>query len=200
MSATSPGDDRDLPPRKRWDRRYRDQPRRRPGAEAPHPFLIEQAQRLPARGRSLDVACGLGRNALWLAASGLDVVAVDVSPVACDRLRGGAAALQLPVTVLCRDLEQEPLPDGPFDLIVNTLYLQRDLVPAIERTLAPGGLLLFATFVEGGLHDPPLVHKEFLLRRGELAEMFSDLETLVVREDPPGTPRALACLVARRSR
>lgn len=172
--------DRDLSPRGRWDRRYREEPQRWPGAEEPHPFLLEQAHRLPARG--------------------LAVVAVDVSSVACDRLRTYAAERRLPVTVFCRDLEQEPLPDGPFDLIINTLYLQRDLVPAIERALAPGGLLLFATFVEGGLHDPPLVHKEFLLRRGELAEMFPGLETVVVREDPPGMPRALASLVARRSR
>ena len=192
--------DRDLSPRGRWDRRYREEPQRWPGAEEPHPFLLEQAHRLPARGRALDIACGLGRNTLWLAARGLAVVAVDVSSVACDRLRTYAAERRLPVTVFCRDLEQEPLPDGPFDLIINTLYLQRDLVPAIERALAPGALLLFATFVEGGLHDPPLVHKEFLLRRGELAEMFPGLETVVVREDPPGMPRALASLVARRSR
>lgn len=195
-----PPDDPTLPARERWDRRYREEPERWPGADAPHPLLLEQAHQLPDRGRALDIACGLGRNALWLAARGFDVVAVDVSPVACDRLREGAAALQLPVTVLCRDLEQEPLPDGPFDLIVNTLYVQRDLAPAIERALAPGGLLLFATFVEGGVHDPPLVHKEFLLRRGELAALFPGLDPLLLREDPPGTPRALACLLARRPR
>ena len=201
-------DDPALSPAARWDRRYRALIDAGDAGREPNAFLLEQAHRIPTSGRALDVAAGLGPNALWLAAhgaqphagrknEGLHVTTIDVSPVACDYLRGLAADRRLPIQVLCRDLETEPLPDGPFDVILNVLYLQRSLVPQVEERLAPGGLLIVITLLEGGSGPPP-VHKEYRLQRGELPTLFPNLHRLLFREDPTTNDRPYAYLVARK--
>jgi SAM-dependent methyltransferase len=190
-------DDPTLPPQERWDRRYRDDPAHYPTDADPHSFLLERADDLPTAGAALDIASGLGRNAIWLARRGLRVTAVDISAVACDILRRRADDLDLSIDVQRLDLEHDPLPLGPFDLIVVTLYLERPLAPQIERALAPGGLLLFSTMLEGGTGPDP-VHKEFVLQRGELPQLFPNLEVVHFREESPGPDRPNAHLLARK--
>lgn len=207
-------------PGQRWDQRYRDRLKKYPGEGDSHPFLVAHQDILPTSGAALDIACGLGRNTFWLASTardivaarlhggnrkrhadqrtgGLSVTAIDASRVACDRVQTRAKELGLSIRVLCRDLEREPLPDGPFDLIVNTLYLQRSLSPQIESRLAPGGLLVFVTLLEGGSGPPP-VHKEYQLRRGELPTLFPNLEVIEFVEDSPDAERPTAGLIARK--
>ena len=181
----------------RWDARYRDRIAKYPGPGEPHPFLLAVADRLPTAGTALDIAAGLGRNSVWLAERGLRVTAVDVSAVACARLAAQARARGLPITPQRRDLEREPLPPGLFDVIVNTLYLQRDLAPAIEERLAPGGWLVFSTMIEGRSGPPPL-RPGFLLQRGELPGLFPGLEVVRFQEEPPDAPRPEAALLARK--
>jgi SAM-dependent methyltransferase len=197
MHEKSLPDDPTLPAAERWDRRYRDKPDHYPSDGQPHPFLLERHADILATGAALDIACGLGRNAIWLAQRGLGVTAVDISAVACNALRQRAAALGLAIDVQRLDLEHDPLPPGPFDVIVNTLYLERPLAPQIERALAPGGLLLFSTMLAGGAGPEP-VHKEYMLQRGELAQLFPGLELIHHREEPPGPDRPNAHLLARK--
>ena len=183
-------DDSSDDPGARWDRRYAAEPAAWPDLADPHPWLRKQAHRVPRRGRGLDIAAGLGRNALWLARRGVSVVAVDASAVACSRLRDYAAAEALDVHVIERDLEREPLPPGPFDVVVNTRYLQRGLAPAMIAALASGGLLLFSTWIEDGV-------RRHSLRPGELQAMFSPLDSLAYVEDehdPAGPSASLAAL------
>jgi tellurite methyltransferase len=178
-------------PRSRWDRRYAAAPAAWPGPADPHPWLQEHSHRVPRRGRGLGIAAGLGRNALWLARRGVSVVAVDASTVACGRLRDYAAAEALEIHVIERDLEREPLPPGPFDVVVNTRYLQRDLAPAMVAALAPGGLLFFSTWIEDGV-------RRHSLRPGELRAMFSPLDSLAYVEDEHDPAGPSASLAARR--
>lgn len=180
----------------RWDARYRDAAADWPDDRDPHPFLLAQAARLPTSGTALDIAAGLGRNSFWLARRGLRVTAVDGSSVACERVRARARELGLAVTVLQRDLERAPLPDGPFDLVVNTRYLQRALASQIEAVLAPAGVLVFSTYLQAGIAGR--AERRFGLRPGELASMFPALETLVYEEDDPATDRPAASLLARK--
>ncbi len=179
----------------RWNRRYRASLADHSDPRDPHPFLPAQADLLPATGRALDIACGLGRNSVWLAGRGLDVTAVDGSSVACEHLAALAASRSLPIEVICRDLERDELPAGPYAVIVNTLYLQRSLAPRIEQTLAPGGLLLFATYLESGVAGR--ASPRFGLKPGELASMFSGLETLRY-EERDDVDRPWAGLAARK--
>lgn len=190
-----PSSTSDDPTIERWNRRYRDSLAEQTGPRDPHPFLTEHASLLPATGRALDIACGLGRNSLWLARRGLDVTAVDGSSVACQYLAALSASRGLSVDVLWRDLGRDELPAGPYDVIVNTLYLQRTLVPRIEQILAAGGLLLFATYLESGVGERAA--PRFGLKRGELPLLFPHLETLSY-EEHDDVDRPWAGLAARK--
>ena len=104
-------------------------------------------------GKALDIACGEGRNALWLAEQGWDVSAIDFSQVAIDKARRIAAKRQVEVNWLCEDVSTYALPEAEFDL-VSLLYMHTDAAERhkwLSNTLAavkPGG-----TFIYIG-HDP----------------------------------------------
>lgn len=188
--------------RDKWDARYRDGAYR----DRTHPtaLLGEWLPRL-GRGRALDVACGAGRNALYLAANGFAVTALDISAVALARGQRSAAERGLSVEWLCADLDDDPdnaLPHGGFDLIVWVRYVHRALMPHVIARLNVGGTLL----CEQHLTTPaPVVGPTsagFRLAPGELTRSAETLTVLHSYEgpvvDPDGRPAALAQLVARK--
>jgi SAM-dependent methyltransferase len=135
--------------REDWDRRYSE-----PNllwSAAPNRFLVAEASEL-APGRALDLACGEGRNALWLAGLGWHVTAVDYSSVAIAKARDRARDEGLEVDFVCADLLEYVPEEAAYDLVV-VLYLQlppeqrRRVLERAEKALAPGG-----TFVLVG-HD-----------------------------------------------
>ena len=161
------------------------------------------------RGRALDVACGDGRNAGYLAQLGFDVDAVDVSDVAVDALRAAAEARGLSVHPRRHDLEHGGLGDdgrghgdSAYDVIVQINYLQRDLFGELARALAPGGLLILETFTRADLETlGNRVEARYLLEAGELPTSFPGLEVIRHREavlEHGERKRAVAGLVARR--
>jgi len=189
--------------RDRWNERYA-QPDRAWLPETPSEWLVAHADLLSGGGRALDVACGDGRNALYLAQLGYMVDAIDVSDVAIGALRAETQARGLAMTIRPRvvDLEREPLPEGPYDVIVMLNFLQRDLFGPLRQALAPGGLLVFETLAQ--CHVDELGHSfnpEYLLAPGELASAFGDLEIVAHHEgvaQRSGGARGVAGIVARR--
>jgi tellurite methyltransferase len=182
--------------REKWDARYRQQG---PGTSPPSAFLT--SLELPPVGRALDVAGGTGRNALWLARQGWRVTIVDVSAEGLALAR--AAAGELPVELVVADLEQEPLPAGPFDLVVSSHFLRRELFAAFPTVLAPGGLLVYVQPTRSNLQRHARPPAGFLLEDGELPSLVRDLE--IVHHDEgwstdAGEPQHLARLVARKPR
>ena len=187
--------------RERWDERHRaalaDGGRERPPAAwlaAHHDLLARQPH-----GRALDIACGLGRNALYLAGLGFTVDAVDVSSVAVEHLSKVAGERGAAVRAHRLDLAVDPLPTGPYEVIVNTYFLDRRLHRALVAALAPGGLLVFETF----LPDPAATYgpqdSARVLQPGELRRAFPGLAVLDYREGTAEpASRAVASLVARR--
>jgi tellurite methyltransferase len=182
--------------RDRWDRIHA---ARGPGLAEPSSLLTAEADRLPRAGRALDVAGGSGRHALWLARRGLAVTLADVSPVAL--ARAAAEAGDLPLATVEVDLERQPLPAGPWDLILCFHYLQRSLFPALAGALAPGGLLLFCQPTERNLERHAKPSRRFLLAEGELARLIADLplEILHLAEGWSAEGRHEARLIARRT-
>lgn len=193
--------------RERWNERYGGDGFE-PFPDAPAEWLVEHAALLrdiadtAGPRRALDVACGDGRNARWLAELGFAVDAVDVSDVAIAALRAAAAERSLRVDARVLDLEHEGLPAGPYDVVVCLSYLQRDLFAALARALAPGGVVLYETFsrahVEELGHDFNLA---YVLDRNELLRAFSDLHVRHYREgvaERRGGPRGVAGIVAQR--
>jgi SAM-dependent methyltransferase len=193
--------------RLKWDERYRT------GAytDRKHPtaLLAEWVLQL-ARGRALDVACGAGRNSLYLAANGWRVDAVDISPVGLERARQNATAQGLEVSWIQADLEDDPgavLPAGPYDLIVLARYVNRAVYRPLVERLASGGMLICDQHIVSsddviGPKNPAyrLQHNELL--RAVVGKTEPDLRVLYYREgivtDPDGRNAALAQLVLRR--
>ena len=183
-----------------WDRRYATADR----PSAPAWVLSENAHLLPSSGRALDLACGLGGSALFLARRGLTVAAWDRSPVALEKLAAWAAQEGLSVQPRRVDLTRESPPPGAFDVVVVAHFLHRPLLGAIADALAPGGLLFYQTFtqVPAGWSRGP-ASPDLRLTQGELLRRFAMLEPLFYREDgdsgdPAAGRRGLAHLVARR--
>jgi SAM-dependent methyltransferase len=189
--------------RDRWNERYA-RPDRPWLPETPSEWLVAHEGLLDGGGRALDVACGDGRNALYLAQLGYMVDAIDVSDVAIDALRAAVEARGLTMTITPRvvDLEHEPLPAGPYDVIVMANFLQRDLHEPLQDALAPGGLLVFETLAR--CHVDELGHSfnpEYLVAPGELPRAFGRLEVVDHHEgvaERSGQPRGVAGIVARK--
>lgn len=184
----------------RWNERYAQG--FEPFPDAPAPWLVEHRDLLNGPGRALDVACGDGRNALYLARRGFVVDAIDASSVAVEALRAAALQRELAVRPRVVDLERQSLPGGPYDVVVTLNFLQRDLFGALQDALAPGGLLLYETL--GPAHVAQLgrsFNPAYLLEDGELLRAFARLEVVDHFEgvaERSGGPRGVGSLVARR--
>lgn len=185
----------------RWDARHREALAAGSPDLPPAPALVEHHALIAAqpRGSALDVAAGLGRNAVHLARLGFSVDAVDVSAVAVEHLAGVARAHGLPLRAQQCDLATAPLPGAAYELVVVTCFLERRLYALLPEALAPGGLLLFETFLPDpgatyGPQDPARV-----LEPGELRAAFGGLDVIAYREGRPGPDsRPVASLAARR--
>jgi tellurite methyltransferase len=151
------------------------------GAEAgpPAEVLRANAHLLPREGRALDLACGLGSNALLLAERGLDVEAWDVSEVAIEAAQARHGSIVGRVV----DALQSPPPASSFDVIVMTRFLERELAPALVEALKPGGLLFTQTFAQTKVHDRGPRRDEWRLADGELLRLYSGLDPVVYREE-----------------
>jgi SAM-dependent methyltransferase len=131
----------------------------------PSPWVVRHAPRIVTGGRVLDLACGRGRHARLLALRGYPVIAVDRDATVLAGLHGVAG-----VTVLGADLEGEdwPLAGLAFAGIVVTNYLWRPRLADIVALLAPGGVLIYETFMVGHEAYGKPSNPDFLLRPGEL--------------------------------
>ena len=165
----------------RWDRQHA----KTQGAERPSTFLRQifegAAWQLPP-GRALDIAAGKGRNALYLAERGFEVIAVDISNVALSAARRNSQEKHLHVDWQQLDLEQSSFPGGEYDLILNINYLQRSLIAKIKAALRPGGHVIFETY----LVDQQVIghpkNPQYLLTHNELLDHFRDFRVLYYRE------------------
>jgi tellurite methyltransferase len=165
---------------------------------APSEWLVRHHHLLPPGARALDVACGRGRNALWLAAHGFETTAVDRDPAAIDALAARARTERLPLTALAMDLEAAGVTMGlsVYDVVVAVHYLHRPLFPALLAALRPGGVLVYETFTVAQAARGRPTNPAFLLEPGELARLVAPLEILAAREgDYEG--RMVSSVVAR---
>jgi SAM-dependent methyltransferase len=149
--------------------------------DEPHAPLVEQFVAALEPGTALDLACGPGRNAQYLAELGWRVTAVDGSAVALEHLRRRAEAKRLELDIRLADLERGEFqfPVNSHDLVLDILYLQRDLIPPIQSALRPGGLLIATVLLAPG--DPPCPTPT-RAAPGELLTLFAGWRILHYRE------------------
>lgn len=129
----------------------------------PSPLVIEAAAGLEP-GRALDLACGAGRNAVWLARQRWNVTAVDGAEEAIRIVH----ELDPSIATAVLDLEDgSPLPfdDGAFDLVAIMYFLHRPLFAEASRVLRPGGTVVSAIRMKG-------IDPRYCVRRGELRSFF----------------------------
>jgi len=162
----------------KWDRIYQ-----KNKDSIPADVLVNNDFLLPNNGCALDLACGLGANAMFLAERGLDVHAWDVSSVALSLLKQQASQSNLKISTKQRFIEPNSLPKNTFDVIVLTRFLDRSLCNAIMDSLKTGGLLFYQTYVRDKLDAGGPSNPQFLLARNELLELFKALRLVTYREN-----------------
>lgn len=176
--------------RRHWDERYRDGGPAPLDENGPPPIFADHQDLLPISGTVLEIACGRGRAAVWLAGRGLDYFGVDVSPVAIDLARRlvAAAGLETRCRFAVHDLDSG-LPEGPpADLVFAYLFRDPSLDAAMMDRLRPGGVLATAVLSEVGG-----VPGGYRAKPGELERAFSALEVLI-----HGEGEGMAWLIGRR--
>lgn len=186
----------------KWETRYREL--------TDHPLQAARVLRdntflLPSRGEALDLACGRGGNALFLAERGLDVTAWDFATGAIKALQEGANERGLSLKAEVRDVISEPPQAAGFDVICVSYFLDRDLAPAIKAALRPGGLLFYETFVRAAVSEQGPGNPQYRLAPNELLHLFAGLQVVDYREharigDLSRGQRDVASLVAMQTR
>jgi SAM-dependent methyltransferase len=179
----------------KWDERYSQST----AADAePHPLVVAHCRSIPP-GHALDVACGTGRHAVFLAQHGWTVTAVDYSRVAIDILRQRIEAGRLHIDARVVDLKESHsvISTDTYDLIVICNYLQRDLFPRLRQaTQAGGAVIVIVAMVDADPGVKPM-NPAFLVQPGELCRTFEDWRILHYRESKPAPGRrAVAELIA----
>ena len=185
--------------RTKWDARYMQES---PSSE-PSPWLVAwlktaDEKYVPKSGRVLDVAGGAGRHAIWFAQRGFEVTLVDVSSVAIEIAEQRAKEVGVTIESRVMDLENEPLPDGPWDIIVQMHYLDRAFFPKYEEILAPYGLLFVEHPTRSNLVRHAKPGPQYLLEDGELPELCAEFILVSHGEGWNEKGRHEVRLVARR--
>ncbi|QYK13702.1 methyltransferase domain-containing protein [Shewanella rhizosphaerae] len=162
------------------------------------PLLTQSSQifELDSHPQVLDLACGSGRNGLWLAAHGAQVTFID-------RDLGRLAPVPRHCQALALDLESgEPqLAESRYDIVLVFNYLHRPLFELIKASIKPGGLIIYETFIEKQAEVGRPKNPNFLLAEGELSQRFCGWETLHAFEGNVGceeTPCFKAQYIGRK--
>jgi len=145
--------------------------------------LTENDFLLPTTGIALDLASGLGANAIFLAEHGLAVTAWDISLVAIEKLTTYAARQGLNINACQQKIVANSFTECSFDVIVVSRFLDRTLSDAIIGALKPDGLLFYQTFTREKISQKPPNNPDYLLDCSELLELFSPLRVIFYREN-----------------
>ena len=163
----------------KWDTNYAQREREVTAAKV----LIENQHLLPASGKALDLACGLGGNAKLLAKKGLDVDAWDLSPVAIEKLQQEAQLHNLAIKAQIRDVVEKPPTAQSYDVVVVSFFLERELCAKLAEALKPGGVLFYQTHCRDKVSEIGPSNPDYLLEDNELLSLFSGLKVRVYQEE-----------------
>jgi 2-polyprenyl-3-methyl-5-hydroxy-6-metoxy-1,4-benzoquinol methylase len=156
----------------KWDKRFRGEDFAL-GTD-PSPYLaanIGFIKSLVPCGKVLDIACGEGRNSIFLASEGFEVTGIDISEAGLEKASSWMERENLRIDFRREDLEKYEITET-YDLIINFNFLLRDLIPKEVAALRPGGVIVFDSILDSP-YVPTTHKKEFLLRPGELYSIFS---------------------------
>lgn len=185
----------------RWDERF--SRRGYTFGKEPNPFLKRHARLLPRGGRALDLACGEGRNAVFLAKQGFEVDAVDISEVGLRKAQKLAREERVTIHTVLADLNRYPIERERYDLIANFYFLNRKLIPRIKKGLKKGGRVIFETYLleQREIDTGGPKQARYFLKPNELLRLFREFRVLLYREGvfkEGGRRKAVASLIAEK--
>ncbi len=183
-----------LQDKKKWNQKYRDA--EYISGKEPCEWLTDNADLLTGKGKALDLATGEGRNAVYAASLGYDVLAVDVSDIGIKKAKALALEKKLNINALVADLDDYEFDKDTFDLVMCFNFLERKLFPKIRQSLKPGGLIFYETFTLDYLKYSGF-KKEWVLGYNELLNVFQNFRILRYRE-VDRDEKGFASLVARK--
>ncbi len=158
----------------KWDKKYTDNNALLGFREA-SPLLQQFLPQVQGR-RALDIACGTGRNTLYLAAKGFEVDALDISAVALQELTQHMHKVTDLASIHTQlvDLDAYTPPLSSYDLIIQTNFLDRRLIPLLASALTKDGLLIIETYMLDPENEKKGSNESYLLKPGELPTYFDE--------------------------
>jgi len=177
----------------KWDAIYAD---RQDHSIEPDPLLTRWSHLLQG-GRALDLACGAGANALYLARKGYWVDAVDISLRALRALKTTARKMNLAVGCIAADLDYWPIPSAAYDVVAVFFFFAPDRMPDLVDSLKSGGLIFYATYNVRHKSEKPGFNEAYLVPAHGLKPYFQSLDVLL-DEPATGTSGNISCLIARK--
>jgi tellurite methyltransferase len=149
--------------------------------EEPVAWFKEHAGLLPGKGKGLDIASGEGRNAVYAATLGYDMLAIDISETGLEKAKALAEKNQTQIRTQVVDLDDYDIDSSAYDLILCFQFLNRKLFPKIIKGLKPDGWLIYETFNRDYLKYTQF-KEEWVLDYNELLRQFRELRVMRYRE------------------
>ena len=173
--------------REKWERKYREKPKLL--QPRPPSVLLERYYRHAQGRKALDLACGNGRNALFLAQNGFEVDALDISTTALEHLEKQSKGLM--INCIQADLDHYTPPQGLYDLLIMTNYLDRELIKRSTEKMKPGAFFFIETYMIHPENEKKDSNPDFLLAPGELNSFFEEVFEKLAYEEFWNEPHEL---------
>ena len=158
--------------------------------KTPASFLKENAHLIPRRSKVLDMGMGEGRNAVFLATRGHNVVGIDISSVAIKKANALAREFSTEIKGVVASLDDYRIKDNSFDVILSFYYVDRKLIKKMKKWLKPGGLIFYEAHTLEKLKDGKMLNKNYLVGKGEVKKFFYDMKVLKFEEPNDGSYRS----------
>ena len=172
---------------KKWDAIYQAKISENTLKELAPAYVVKKFQHLlPNQGQALDLACGLGGNALFLAQKHLKTYAWDISPIAIKQLKKTALDKNLAIHATVQDIVKYPPEKNTFDVIIVHHFLERSILPNIITALRENGLLFYQTFTVSNLPPDQITgpkNQKYRLAKNELLHLCQGLHVIAYQEE-----------------
>jgi tellurite methyltransferase len=169
--------------KEKWDNKYQDIISSKEERE-PNERLLKVTPHIKGES-AIDIACGLGGNSFFLAESGFNVTALDISDVAINFVSEQAEIRGLEIRAYAADMSKGtdfPFPAESYDLAVITYYLDRSIFPQVKEMVKSKGYFFMETFFKTSVPGKKTVSEKFKLESNELLREFIDWTILFFEE------------------
>ena len=164
--------------KEKWNKKYKNTPELL--ASRPQSYKLSNVINYAKGLNALDVACGSGRNSIFLANNGFNVTAIDISEVALNSLN---EKNNPKIKTQLVDLDTHKFDENSYDLIIMTNFLDRKAIPKLVNALKKDGVLFIETYMFHEENEKPPSNPDFLLKEGELKNFFDEKEVEIIEYD-----------------